>query len=426
MDEPSKPSRPAGQRPAGPRWAVSAIAGTAVLVAAALALLVPVARLSGAPAQPTAPPATPTPGPRQSPCWITTTKSASPHAVLLGDTVSVTLVTRHLCPGERPPMHVVLVLDGSASMAGAPRQRMRTAALEVLRFLDIESYPRTSVGVVSFGSGAAAQLCRMGSTEAQLRTCIERVGAEGTATAAPGLREAARMLAQAMREPGSEADEVVVVFSAGALDDCGEVVAAARTAKGRGAEIAAVCVGDGCAASCLRDVASSPARYLSDRPSQPLLAFLGDVRDRLRNVNIARLELRDELGPDVEFVPASASPRQSEPDLPTTWLAWTLLAEIDRVITVTYRVRPTRTGQVPANTRATGHLVDTADRDRSWTFPPAWVTVLGAPSAPPAATASATPTGTPRPSETPTATATATAPRLETLYLPYALAPEAP
>ncbi len=56
---------------------------------------------------------------RKSPCVQTFDKQVHPQRILLGETVDVTLTTSAICTGERVPLHIVLVLDGSKAMVPA-------------------------------------------------------------------------------------------------------------------------------------------------------------------------------------------------------------------------------------------------------------------------------------------------------------------
>ena len=61
-------------------------------------------------------------------------------------------------------------------MAGPPLLQMRQAAARLIRYLDLESYPSTRVGVVEFNT-VARTLCKLTNQADQAVTCVNRVRA---------------------------------------------------------------------------------------------------------------------------------------------------------------------------------------------------------------------------------------------------------
>ncbi|HAX82731.1 MAG TPA: hypothetical protein DCY40_09215 [Actinobacteria bacterium] len=130
----------------------------------------------------------------------------------------------------RDPMEVVLVMDTSGSMAGAPIEQAKAAALKFA-----EQLPDTAhLAVVGFGDGAAT-LAPMGSAREEVAAAISGLAARGETALYDAVVEAASLFT------GSDARRVLVLLSDGGdtvstaeLDDA--VVAVADA----GAELRAV------------------------------------------------------------------------------------------------------------------------------------------------------------------------------------------
>lgn len=368
-------------------------------------------------------------GGEESPCVPEYSKVAYPKVILFGETVDITLTVKALCAGERFPLHIVLVLDGSGSMQGTPTQQMKQAASRLIRSLDMENYPSTKVGVVEFNSNART-LCRLTNNTNQAIGCVNRVSAAGGTRIDAGIQEGMRVMSQGRQGLNKdEITEVMVVLSDGGNNaGCDPVLQAARQARGQGILMIAICVGPGCDEACMRQVASSPRYYFKAENAGALQGIFEQIRDRLLNIVIRKLEVKDTLPDFMEFVPNSADPPQSQPSDPTQWLMWSDVYIPREGVTYTFKVKPLKVGYMPTNLETTGSLTDNKGRAKNWLFESPWVTVLqpdpqATVATPPPTvtlTPSPTPTDTPTPTPTPTPTVTPT-PRPKPIYLPFLL-----
>jgi uncharacterized protein YegL len=385
---------------------------TGAAAATALFLVVSAPSASAGAGAAAGPSVTPTPA---EGCVAEYTKAAGPDLVLLGETVDITLTVKATCFARGISLHVVLVLDGSNSMAGQPSRAMKSAAERLVRRLDMETYPSTQVGIVEFDSVAGTR-CRLTNDTDRALGCVDRVQASGGTAIDRGIQEGWKVLRQG--RSGLDMDritEVMVLFSDGRNDaGCGPVLNAARKVRGQGVLTIAVCVGADCDEACMRQVASSPRYYFRVENVSDLWSIFDQIRDRPINVAVRLLEVKDVLPANMAYVPDSAVPAQAEPAQPVDYLLWRDTYVPREGVTYTFRVRPLQAGRWPSNLNATGRMVDNRGRVTTWTFDSPWVTVLRPDALP------TLPTYTPRPTRTATATATR-APRPAQACLPVLL-----
>jgi Ca-activated chloride channel family protein len=98
---------------------------------------------------------------------------------------------------ERPPLHLVLAIDTSGSMAGQPIEHVR----EGLRRLSSSLRPEDRVSVVGFGDGANVLVELADGDSAKLQLEIAELAAEGATNLYDGLRSALE-LAAVHADPG--------------------------------------------------------------------------------------------------------------------------------------------------------------------------------------------------------------------------------
>lgn len=326
-------------------------------------------------------PATPTPGP--SACVADATKVAFPRTVLLGETLSITLTFRARCPQTNTPLHIVLVLDASGSMAGDPSRQMKDAARTMIDRLDLNNNPGTRVGVVQFNA-AATTLCELTNIAGQAKSCVGRVAAEGGTCVDCGIREGLAVLLRGRRDSQDARSivETMLVFADGANNaGCDPVLSAARQAKAQGVIVIAVCIGAGCDAQCMRQAASSARYFFEIGNTAGLIQVFERIRRDLSAAMLRRLTLVDSLPPNMDLVPDSPIPAADvSPDGRTlTWLQYFQPAE---GMTVTFKVRPREVGQHPTNVAARAEFVDSTNAVGAATYPVPFVQVLAVPGAP--------------------------------------------
>jgi Mg-chelatase subunit ChlD len=345
----------------------------------------------------------------QSPCQPVYNKIAEPNVILYGEEVDITLTVKALCAGERFPLHIVLVLDGSGSMQGQKTRQMKIAAARLIRGLEMKEYPSTKVGVVEFNS-QARRLTSLTNNENQAIGAVNKVQASGGTRIDLGIMEGLRVLSQGRQgiDRNSLTEVMVVLSDGGNNAGCSPVLSAARKARGQGVLLISVCVGNDCDEQCMRQVASGPRYYFRAENAGQLQAVFERIRDRILKINLRKLTVVDTLPSWMEYIPGSADPPQTAPDNPAQWLKWEDVYVPADGVTYAFKVRPLKTGYMPTNAGATGELVDNKGRTRSWDFQIPWVTVLQPEPLSTAATPPPTPTFTPVPTDTPTPTPTIT------------------
>lgn len=439
-------------------FAVTIASLVLLVTVATVAHLTPVSSAQPGPSQPAVTP-TPTAG-----CVVVHAKRAAPLTVTLGSTVDVTLTARLTCTAEPEWLHVVLVLESSSAMSGAPVREMQRAAGDLVRHLDLPNSPATFVGVVSFNDTATRHI-PLSNDERRVLASLNPIGTAGGSEIDRGLAEADRVLQQgrAARAP-DEPTEVVVLFSRG-LDDngCEDAVRKAQALKGKGVLIVAVGVADDRDERCLRQIASSSRYYYPVEDLPGILRLFDYVTNAISNTIARVMVVTDTLGADVEYVDDSANPTPAAHDPGGRWYRWQDYWIPRQGVTYSLKVRPLRTGRIATNALADGYVIDNKGRALVWTFDVPFVTVIDAapspspsptasltpgpsptsprstltptPGVPPGETPSTTPTDTPVPSATvapdqPTATSSPTntdtpVPPTWTSHLPW-VAPSAP
>ncbi|RIL08344.1 hypothetical protein DCC79_14045 [bacterium] len=369
------------------RLAAAAAASAALAAAFVLAGTAGLASPAGvalAQHQPTAEPtAAPTATPAPSACIADATKYAYPHTVLLGETLSITLTFRAVCPAGATPLHVVLVLDASGSMAGEPSRQMKDAAKMLIDRLDLQNNPSTQVGVVQFNAGATT-LCELTNTSGQAKACVSRVAAEGGTCVDCGIHEGLRVLLSGRRKAqGANAiNEVMVVFADGANNaGCDAVLQAARQAKAQGIVVITVCLGPGCDTQCMRQAASSARYFFEIGDTAGLMAVFERIRTDVLSIDLRRLTLVDVLPPNMQLVPDSAVPA-ADVSADGRTLKWVQTFVPSDGLTVTFKARPLEVGRHPTNVVARVDFVDKLDAAGSAVFPVPFVDVMAVPGTP--------------------------------------------
>jgi len=404
----------AGPRSLGPKLRAGRAACATAAAAALIGLGLVGNRTSASMAQ--APTATPTPSAPL--CDFHFDKTASPGVVLLGETVTVTLTVLATCRSNQP-LHVVLVLDGSGSMAGEPSQTMKAAATRLIELLDLAYQPDRRIGVVQFNS-AATRLCELTNDPQRAKGCVRHVAANGGSAIDTGIREGMEVLIRG--RSATSARELMMLFSDGGNNaGCPPVLAAANQVKGMGVLLATVCVGTGCDVACVRQAATSPRYYSAVQSASGLSGVFDQVLDQVLDVGVRKLTVVDKLAEGIRYVPNSARPDTVELSPAGDQLTWQTVNVPKEGVTYTFRAEPRLAGSRPISMRATGEHVDRLGRKGSFDFPMPHVTVLmpshlmtpvPAPPTPTHTPLPPTPTGGP-PSATPTATAMP-----KTLWLP--------
>ncbi|MEO8082184.1 MAG: vWA domain-containing protein [Ardenticatenales bacterium] len=359
---------------------MSATVATAIGVAA---LLLAATSLAAAPAPAAAQSPTATPTRSLSTCVARPTKELWPPVVGLGATVDVRLtVSFRGCPGYVGPLHVVLVLDGSGSMASGGEEQLKKAARDLIDKLNMKDNPANEVGVVSFNS-AAKVLCQLTNRASQALGCVDRVGASGGSCIDCGIKAGLGVMNRG-RTNAADRDtirEVMIIVADGDnTSGCGPAMAAAGQTKGQQIILFTICAGPSCDAACFRAVASAPSHHFDVAPAG-LWETFGRIHAEIIVQPLREVVVTDTLGADMLLVPGSASaPGAAVTDGRS--VVWRLAnaPTMPTELQLTLRV-PNVAGTYPTNASAVGTFVDALGATGAFTFP--LPTVRVDPNAPP-------------------------------------------
>jgi len=346
----------------------------------------------------TSPTATATP--RQgSVCVADFNKVADPTRVAPGGQVAVSLTARAVC--LMSPLHLAIVADTSAGMAGQPLADLKRWLTVLINGLPLASAANLRVGVVSFDDTAHKE-CDLTHDAAALTACIDGLGTHNAPqpNVAAGIDTGLAMLVagRAAAPPGRLLAEVMLVLARRNQLGCSPALEAAARAKGQKVLVMTACAGPECEEACLLQMAASPRYFHNQLPPAGFLAPIFKVLTPQ-----ARFTVTDVLPANMAFVPGSAQPAPSSGD-PATGLTWVTGMQSRPAITVTFRlVVPRVPGEYPTNVRATGEMVDSEGGSQQFEFPVPVIEVVAG-----AATPTPSATSTEMPSPTPTAVSSST------------------
>jgi Ca-activated chloride channel family protein len=148
------------------------------------------------------------PAPTQQPLEVSTAAGPSPFAAEGFSLLQVGVQARQLVGAEHPPVHVVFVVDTSASMRwGGRGDVVRRALKDFVRHLQ----PADRVSLIAFSESARVLVQELGPGEAsQLLAAVESLSSEGSTNVAAGLSEAETLVRQAT-SPGGPSVRVVLL-----------------------------------------------------------------------------------------------------------------------------------------------------------------------------------------------------------------------
>ncbi len=311
-----------------------------------------------------------------STCIVDRTKQARPSALLLGERTEITLHVTAVCPGDVDALHIVLVLDGSGSMAGAKTQRMKEAATQFVRDLDLPAHSTIAIAVVEFNHRART-LSSLTNNDGRTIGAINRIGASGGTAVDQGIREGLKALIRGRGGPPPGSRQVMVVLSDGGNNaGCPPVLQAANQAKGQGILVIAICLGPNCDAQCLRQAATHP-RYYYQVPDPGLLpeAFEA-IRKQIQGIVLSRVTVTDVLPDNMRLVPDSANPEPKSISPNGDTLEWEMNHVPVGGAAFTYEVEPLEPGHWATSVEARGTFRDNWGHEGRFVFPDQWVTVF--------------------------------------------------
>ena len=317
----------------------------------------------------------------ESRCIVDTVRRVSPGFILRGETATVRLNATIHCPKSHPALHIALVLDASASMAGAPSAEMKDAVKRFIVGLDLEKEPGRRVGIVQFNSSAKVH-CELTNDTAEAEICVDAVDATGGNAMDLGINEAVQLIrkGRALAEQ-TNPNEVIIVLGGSPHDEgCPPVVRAAGSAKGQGILVVAVCIGPDCDPTCLRQTASS-SRYFFDVSSDGDLAdVLAEISDIMNRIDETRptwkqLIISEHIPEHIKLVEGTIS-EGGVFNAGDREIQWRNNFPGDTV-TMTYKIRPLISGFLETNDPSFLKYRDSQNRSGEKSLPVGKILVLG-------------------------------------------------
>ncbi|MFN8422098.1 MAG: vWA domain-containing protein [Anaerolineae bacterium] len=296
-----------------------------------------------------------------------------------------------ICTGESYPLHVVLVLDGSSSMAGQSTDTVKRLAHAWVDSFDLSNNPAITVAVVEINQ-PSKRLCGPSRSAWDINNCIDRLSANGGSDIAGALRLGLRAIDDGR---GSAVDrdsirEVMLVLTDGGNSDgCAPVLSVAGQAKGQGVLMTTACVTAGCDDSCLRSAATSPRYFFAVDQLDSITGMFETLRNWYQNIIIKTAALTETISSTFAWIDGSARPE------PRAWhgqrIAWWYTHVPHDGITMTIGLQPLSAAlDVPVFSDVGSQLVDNKGRAVAPTLDVPRVDVLdarfGAPPAPLTAT----------------------------------------
>lgn len=350
------------------------------------------------------------PDPARGACAPVARRIAPAASVPAGAEVDVGIAIEVACPpGRAAGADVVVALDRSSSMAGAPLAGAVDAARAFVAGLD---RGRHRVALVTFADGATVD-APLSPDPAAVLAALAGLRALGGTDIAAALDVAGGMLAEsATGSDGPARVPVVVLLSDGGHGNPGtdpRAVAAALRARG----IARFTIGLGVAADAalLADVADG--QYFPAPQPEDLAPIYRAIHERIASPGIGDVVLDERIGADLAMVPRSAAP--------AAWavgdrLRWGRAVLPRAGLTLTYRIAARGPGRLVLGEGSAAVYADAAGVAHPLVIPTAVLSVSAA-----VGTLTATPAGSGTPgAPEPAVTATATPPgRPAPVYLPH-------
>jgi len=203
--------------------------------------------------------APPAPTPATSDCSVQPRRSVFPEPLLAGEAATVTLGLGVACPQSSSSLHLVLVLDSSASLSEEAARRITDSARRVLQQLVKVGSPPPRFGIVSFNHSARIR-CPLTDDSARLDACLSHSRPSGGRAIERGLQTGLKALqaGHALRTRRYTPIDVMILISSGHNDHgCDDAQRMARRVKDAGVLLITLGVDRTGGATCLRTLASS-------------------------------------------------------------------------------------------------------------------------------------------------------------------------
>jgi len=368
-----------------PRHAAVAVA---LALAAAATLGLASVGTSAAGAAPAGALALPTPTPQpdysKTTCTVTTTTQTQPGAFLSGESVAITRSAKATCGVIPYPVHIVLVLDASASMAGEPNEALRNAMVSFVEGIASNHPNNMRLGVVSFAQ-AGRQLCALTDQFDRVLACIRRVRAQGEGDMGAGLRLVSRTLDAGLglwpTLPPDNIREVVILVSNGNAGSCSRAQRERGKLMDQGILLISVCAGRDCDVQCIRSLASSPRYYFLARSIEQLVDVFRPTSHSASfgAVFPTRFAVTETLVAGARLIESTVHPTATIIPGQPTRIMWTTTQPPLEGFTVTYRVQPRAPGYLSLSDGMRGTFRDSRNLDGAFAFAQPWARVLSPP-----------------------------------------------
>ena len=307
------------------------------------------------------------------PCRTYGKVSTQPNTMLFGEVFTTTIRVDAACPEHEDALHVVLVLDGSGSMAGGPSSNMKKAATSLVWKILQDAESKNRVGVVGFNFEARIY-CQLTEDLGRARSCIGRIPATGGTAIDKGIRTAHEQLLEGRSaEPGGRIKEVIVVYTEGENhDDCIKVVRQADSAKKSGIQLFSACPSNECNHQCMLQIASRPSFYHRRAyPDASDVIWKSIDNTVLREIAVTSL-VPDHMEPIVDSIS-----NDGIWDKNTRTILWHESFFENGGTNFTYRLRGTRRGSQPVGTAIWANSTDLWGQQHREDFSVPRVLILG-------------------------------------------------
>ena len=338
-------------------------------------------------------PPVPTPGPTPIPppdaCEISMAKTARPETVVLGETAEVRLGFAADCPpreGESIGADVMLILWPGVRFDGVA---WREKISFVERWLALVDYDSHRVGAVSMAYKEVLTVVPLDAAPLELVSTLRGIPETSFLVAADDLAGIAHETLNAEGRDG--ALKVMVLISS--LDWHGRGVISPQVfedaAAARASGILTYAIDLGGSDSALEGFAGSAERTFGKPSPREVTTIMGHIVREAGLSLSGNLIVDDTMSDDVWYEEGSALP-PAIVGSGVSDLRWSRSVIPSTGLSLTYRVRPLRTGRIPTNLEAIARYDDVDGVRREVVFPVPMIDVVA-----PTATPTPTPTATP-------------------------------
>lgn len=308
-----------------------------------------------------------TPATRPDACLALPDKTASPARFPLGAEVTVRLSVAGRCPGKGQPTQILILVDGSRSMAFENAlDRARQMLLDVSGQVDPQ---QVELGLVSFGD-AALRILPLGRDFGELRSALGRIEARGDTHLTAGLDLALTELEGPAGR--SETRRIILLASDGVFKD--DPAPAFERARALGVEIYGLFFAnrefDAESQAQLSLLLPDSERRLIDPNPLDLAPLVAQLEGGPSETGLFQnIRVDDQIPANMEYVTSSARP-PAHYDAERHALSWDL-SDVPAAagIDLRYRLRPRECGVWPTNVEATADYLDALGESGRLVFP---------------------------------------------------------